>query len=87
LGSVHDAVLIESPIDRIEADVTLMQEIMRRASRIVLGAGKELRTSADIVRYPHSYFDPRGEKIWQEVMELLAQYHARQEADDAAENA
>jgi hypothetical protein len=87
LSSVHDAVLIEAPIDRIEADVALMREIMRRASRVVLGAGKELRTSADIVCYPDSYFDQRGKKIWNEVMELLAQYHARQEADDAAANA
>ena len=87
LGSVHDAVLIEAPIDRIEADVALMRQIMWRASRIVLGAGKELRTSADIVRFPDSYFDPRGKKIWDEVMELLEQYHARQEAEDAAANA
>ena len=87
LGTVHDAVLIEAPIDQIDADVALMQEIMRRASRVVLGAGKELRTSAEIVRYPDSYFDQRGAKIWQEVIELLAQYHARQEADDAAANA
>jgi hypothetical protein len=87
LGSVHDAVLIEAPIERIEADVALMQEIMRRASRVVLGAGKELRTSADIVRYPDSYFDQRGKKIWQEMMELLAQYHAQRDADDAAANA
>ena len=35
-GSVHDAVLIEAPIERIDADVALMQEIMRRASRVVL---------------------------------------------------
>ena len=35
---MHDAVLIEAPIERIEADVALMQEIMRRASRIVLNA-------------------------------------------------
>ena len=38
LAPVHDAVLIEAPIERIEADVALMQEIMRRASRIVLNA-------------------------------------------------
>jgi hypothetical protein len=46
---VHDAVLIEAPIDRIEADVALMQEIMRRASRVVLNASPggpyELRTA------------------------------------------
>ena len=42
--------LIEAPIDRIDADVALMQEIMRRASRIVLNATAdgthELRTDA-----------------------------------------
>jgi hypothetical protein len=86
LGTVHDAALIESPIDRIEADVALMQEIMRRASRVVLGAGKELRTSAEIVRYPDSYFDKRGVTIWQEVMKLLAQYCSEQESNDAAAN-
>ena len=42
-GSVHDAMLIESSLERIDADVALMQEIMRRASRVVLG-GHELRT-------------------------------------------
>ena len=32
LAPVHDAVLIEAPIERIEADVALMQEIMRRVA-------------------------------------------------------
>ena len=32
IAPVHDAVLLESTDDRIEADVALMQEIMRRAS-------------------------------------------------------
>ena len=45
LAPVHDAVLIEAPIERIEADVALMQEIMRRASRIVLNADAAGRTS------------------------------------------
>ena len=43
--------LIEAPLERIEADVALMQELMRRASRVVLGA-HELRTDAKIIRYP-----------------------------------
>ena len=38
VAPIHDAVLIEAPIERIEADVALMREIMRRASRIVLNA-------------------------------------------------
>jgi DNA polymerase I len=75
LAPVHDAVLIEAPIDRIETDVALMQEIMRRASRIVLNATAagthELRTDAKIIRYPGRYTDPRGDAIWAHVMELL----------------
>jgi hypothetical protein len=77
LAPVHDAVLIEAPIEKIEADVALMREIMRRASRIVLNADAagthELRTDAKVVRYPDRYSDKRGDKIWNEVMELLAQ--------------
>ncbi len=82
LAPVHDAVLIEAPIDRIEADVALMQEIMRRASRIVLNATAdgthELRTDAKIVRFPDRYTDPRGAEIWDRVTELLDRH--RQEA-------
>ena len=77
LAPVHDAVLIEAPTERIDADVALMREIMRRASRIVLNAdadgSHELRTNFEIVRYPDRYaFDTRGTKIWCEVMDQLA---------------
>jgi DNA polymerase I len=77
LAPVHDAVLIEAPIERVEADVALMREIMRRASRIVLNADAagthELRTDYTIVRCPDRYSDKRGVKIWSEVMTLLVQ--------------
>jgi len=77
LAPVHDAVLIEAPIERIEADVTLMREIMRRASRIVLNADAigtdELRTDAKIIRYPDRYSDRRGDAIWVRVLGLLAE--------------
>ena len=75
LAPVHDAVLIEAPIDRIEADVALMREIMRRASRIVLNSTAdgthELRTDVTYVRYPDRYVDGRGEDIWHTVLKLL----------------
>jgi DNA polymerase I len=77
LAPVHDAVLIEAPIARIEADVALMQDIMRRASRVVL-KGHELRTDAKIVRYPERYSDPPGEAIWLRVLELLDEKHQAQ---------
>jgi hypothetical protein len=73
LAPVHDAVLIEAPLERIEADVALMSELMRRASRVVLN-GDELRTDAKIVRYPDRYSDRRGDASWANVLRLLAKY-------------
>jgi hypothetical protein len=74
LAPVHDAVLIEAPIDQIETDVAKMQDIMARAARIVLG-GHELRTEANIIRHPERYSDKRGVAIWTRVLELLAAQH------------
>jgi DNA polymerase I len=79
---IHDALLIEAPIERIEADITLTREIMRRASRVVLNAEAdglhELRTDCTVVRYPGRYSDKRGLKIWDEVLARLDEYHADQ---------
>ena len=79
-GSVHDAILIESPLEKIDADVALMREIMRRASRIVLGE-QELRTSADTICYPDRYYDARGVEMWTEVLRLLGQYQRQKGVD------
>jgi hypothetical protein len=61
--------------DRIEGDVVLLQEVMRRASRIVLNATvegtHELRTDANTIRYPARYADKRGDAIWDHVIDLL----------------
>ena len=65
--------LIESSLEQIYADVARMREIMRWASRIVLG-DHELRTGVDIVRYPDSFYDSRGVEMWNEVLGLLEQY-------------
>ena len=77
LAPIHDAVLIESSITQIDADVMLMREIMRRASRLVLNATAEgtheLRTDYTIVRYPDRYSDKRGAAIWHRVMQLLVE--------------
>ena len=75
VAPIHDAVLIEAPIDRIEADAALMREIMRRASRIVLNADAsgtlELRTICDIICHPDHYSDERGAEIYANVVDLL----------------
>ena len=83
---VHDALLIGSPIDQIEADVALLQELMRRASRVVLNAAAggdlELRTDAKIVKYPDRYSDPRGVEVWERVLALLAEHREREAAKE-----
>jgi len=68
---VHDAVLIEAPLEELEDRVKQAQELMCEASRQVLG-GFELTTDADIYRYPERYRDEeRGGAMWDLVMELL----------------
>jgi hypothetical protein len=72
---VHDALLVEAPLDRIEHDVALLQELMRRASRVVLnptGGNFTLRSDATIVRYPDRYSDKRGKRMWSVVSQQLA---------------
>jgi len=82
LQRVVRSTVIEAPIERIDSDVPLMREIMRRASRVVLNADPagthELRTDVVIVRYPDRYVDKRGTKIWREVMDQLAVVDSKQ---------
>lgn len=66
---IHDAFLIEAPIDRIEFDTATMCEIMTRAGRLV--AGIDVRTEANIVRWPDRYMDKRGAAMWDTVMTIL----------------
>jgi hypothetical protein len=67
---IHDAVLICSPLERLEAEIAAMRAAMAEASRIVLN-GFELRSDAQRVLYPDRYSDPRGERMWSKVMEVI----------------
>lgn len=67
---VHDALLIEASEEGIEAAVSATQAAMIEASRDVL-AGFELRSDAKIVRHPDRYSDPRGERMWNAVLNVL----------------
>ncbi len=84
-GPVHDALLIESPRDQIEEAVATTQKAMARASSWVLG-GFELRTEAEIVRWPERYMDDRGRDMWQTVMKLLARANPKKPAPEPPTN-
>jgi DNA polymerase I len=67
---VHDAFLIAAPLSRLDEDVAAMQAIMSEAGRYVTG-GLDIRTDADVIRWPHRYMDERGEVMWEKVIGLL----------------
>jgi hypothetical protein len=67
---VHDAFLIEAPLDQLDAIVEHARSLMREASRVVLG-GFELGSDAKVIRYPERYSDKRGVAMWEAVMKLL----------------
>jgi hypothetical protein len=87
IAPVHDAVLLEAPEDRIEHDVALMREIMRRASRVILNPTAdgtiELRTDVKIIRYPDRFTDSRGTELWETVLKLLAERRERMTAQQS----
>ncbi|MGA2255665.1 MAG: DNA polymerase, partial [Thermoguttaceae bacterium] len=67
---VHDALLIEAPLDEIDETVRRCQEIMCEASRVILD-GFALRTEALVIRYPDRYMDKRGKAMWEAIWELI----------------
>jgi DNA polymerase I len=67
---VHDACLIEAPLDELADTVRLAQRLMAEASAIVLD-GFPLRTDATLIRYPDRYDDPRGRTMVDTLEQLL----------------
>jgi hypothetical protein len=67
---VHDALLIEAPLGRVEAVVAEAQQVMREASELVL-PGFPLRTEAKVFRWPERFADKRGRQMWDTVQTLM----------------
>jgi DNA polymerase I len=71
---VHDALVIEAPLADLDEAVRITQGAMAEASRAVLD-GFELRSDANIVRYPDRYQDGDAD-LWNLVMEIIAELEA-----------
>jgi hypothetical protein len=67
---VHDAVLIEAPLEFLSEIIRQTQQIMSGASATVLD-GFRLRSDADVFCYPERYMDERGEQMWRTVSIIL----------------
>lgn len=70
LMPVHDALLIEAPVDKLDEAISITQKAMRKASGIVLN-GFELDSDVKVIRYPDRYIDPRGEEMWDLVNKIV----------------
>jgi hypothetical protein len=75
---VHDALLIEAPVEELEEAVAMTQEAMAEASAAVLG-GPKLRAEAKLVRSPERYVDERGASMWATVWAILNKIAVRPE--------
>jgi hypothetical protein len=69
---VHDALLVEAPLEQLEEVVQRTQDCMALASQQVLN-GFSLRSDAKKVGYPERYSDERGQAFWQEVWAEIGQ--------------
>jgi DNA polymerase I len=67
---VHDALLIEAPLEGLDTAVHRTQRIMEEAGSIVLD-GFRLRTDVEFVRYPARYKDKRESGMWDLVLKHL----------------
>ena len=70
---VHDAILIEAPLEQLDQVIEQTKIIMAEASAIVLD-GFRLNSDAEVIRYPDRYSDERGVKMWETVTSILHQY-------------
>ncbi len=64
---VHDALLIEAPLEELDQAIATTKALMQEASRIVLD-GFGLGSDVKEVRYPDRYMDKRGLVMWNKVI-------------------
>ena len=69
-ATVHDARLIQAPLNLIDKADLDTQQAMEEASELIL-KGCRVKTDIEVVRWPDRYFDERGAGMWSKIMKLL----------------
>jgi len=67
---IHDAILIEAPLEELDTAIKTAQLAMSDASAVVLG-GFRLGSDAKVFQYPDRYVDKRGIEMWNKVWNLI----------------
>jgi DNA polymerase-1 len=71
IAPVHDAVMVEAPLDSINDTISVTQGAMAEAAAAVIGSEVWIDTDTNLVTYPNRYRDPRGQVMWDRVNSLL----------------
>ena len=66
---VHDAFLIAAPLEVLDEHVSLMRDLMTKASLVVTG-GVPIRTDAKTIRFPDRYVEDEKADMWNLVVQL-----------------
>ena len=69
IGTIHDSIMLEVPLDDLEPITTLAVTTLEEASQIVLGT--TVRVDVTVIRAPDRYRDERGQAMWTRVLRLL----------------
>ena len=69
-GPIHDAMMIEAPIDDIDRAVAVARAAMEEASREVLDGHTVPADVEQVVRWPDRYRPEKGRDMWERVLRL-----------------
>jgi hypothetical protein len=69
VAPVHDALMISVDLATADQDIKIAEEIMHKASKVVLG--QPLRTETVVVKCPDHYIDEKGKATWEKVQKIL----------------
>lgn len=67
---VHDAFLIEAPVENLDDVVREARRLMSKASCAVTG-GLEIKTDAKVVRWPGRFNEEKGAELWEIVNSII----------------
>jgi hypothetical protein len=74
---VHDAFLIEAEARAIEDAVATLKRLMGDAAERVLGVGRRIDAEAEVFSWPGRYFEVRGRRLFDAVVEAVAAVPAK----------
>lgn len=77
---VHDALLLMSPLNRLDEDIAHLRYLMGEAGRVVSG-GLTFRTDKTEFRWPDRFTDDGVAAMWNRVLRVLAEVDGRSTAE------